>query len=38
MTGLEPVNQPPRVCAANALSLADARKLGGRIKPAHGEQ
>jgi hypothetical protein len=37
MAGLEPANQPPRVGATNNSSLADARKLGGRVKPAHGE-
>jgi hypothetical protein len=37
MSGLEPANQPPRVGAANDLSLADARELDGRLKAGHGE-
>jgi hypothetical protein len=30
--------RPPRVGVAKDSSLADARELGGRFKPAHGER
>ena len=36
MGGLDPPTQRPRVGAANDPPLADARELGGRVKPCHG--
>jgi hypothetical protein len=38
MGGLEPPTQSPRACAANNIfARADARALGGQVKPGHGE-
>jgi hypothetical protein len=44
LAALEAATQRPRVCAANDVTtwgsnfkqLADARWLGGRVKPRHG--
>jgi len=38
MAALEAATQRDRVCGRKRiLSLADARWLGGRVKPGHGE-
>jgi hypothetical protein len=38
MAALEAATQPAHVGALNdSSSLADARSLGGRVKPGHGE-
>jgi len=38
MAALEAATQSPSVCAAaRVIQRADARWLGGRVKPGHGE-